>query len=135
MSVYAEYTLCSKLRIVTAGNPFASPIFVDLTVSDDLTDLSGVEEMTLISLTEGISAQLRWNIYFASGFTRATELAGGPFQLSSAIAGNGSLRAPPYNTLTNMLPVSRFMVGFGNNTGVLQESALVSAMLLVKRIS
>ena len=47
-------------------------------------------------LTEGISAQFRWNVYLASGYTRATELATGPFQLASALSANGSLRSSPY---------------------------------------
>ena len=135
MSIFTEYDLFSQVRLVTAGNLFTAPVYTDFAVSDDLVDLTGVEELTLVTLTEGISAQLRWNVYFASGFTRATELAAGPFQLSSAISANGSLRAAPYTTLTNFLPASRFMIGYGNNTGALQESALVSARLLVKRIS
>lgn len=135
MSVITAYSLFSQVRIVTAGNLFSAPVYTDISIPDELMDLTGVEEMTLISLTEGISAQLRWNVYFASGFTRASELAAGPFQLSTAILANGSLRAAPYNTLTNLLPASRFMIGYGNNSGALQESALVSAMLLVKRVS
>lgn len=135
MSVYAEYSLFDEIRIVTAGNAFASPIYQGVAVSEDLVDLTGVEELTVITLTQGISAQLRWIVAFASGFTSTTELATGPFSLSTTLSANGSLRAAPYTTLTSFLPVSRFMIGFGNNAGALQESALVSARLIVKRIS
>ena len=67
--------------------------------------------------------------------SRATELATGPFGLTTPLSANGSLRGAAYATLANFLPVSRFLVGCGNNTGALQETALVSAMLVVKRIS
>ena len=135
MSVFTEYDLFSSMRLVTAGNLIAAPVLLELAVSSELVDLSGVEELTLITLTEGISAQFRWNVYLASGYTRATELATGPFQLASALSANGSLRSSPYTTLANFLPACRFLVGCGNNSGALQETALVSAMLLVKRIS
>lgn len=135
MSVYATYDLMSSLRLVSGGNLISAPILSEIAVSSDLEDLSGVEEITLISLTEGISAQFRWNVYLASGYTRATELATGPFALGAVIAGNGSLRSSPYGTLANFLPACRFLVGYGNNSGALQETAVVSAKLLVKRIS
>ncbi len=135
MSVYSEYELFSSLRLVTGGNLISAPILIDLAISDELVDSSGVEELTVVSLTEGISAQFRWNIYLASGFNRANELPAGPFPLGNLISANGSLRGAPYTTLANFLPVCRFLVGYGNNTGALQETAIVSARLIVKRIS
>jgi len=135
MSVFTQYELFTGVRLVTAGNLISAPVYFELAVSEDLVDLTGVEEMTLLSLTEGISAQFRWNVYFASGFNRANELAGGPFGLTTPLSANGSLRGSAYSTLANFQGASRFLVGCGNNSGALQESALCSARLLVKRIS
>jgi len=135
MSVSEEYELCSQMRIVTAGNLVGAVILIELTIPDDLVDLSNVEEITLITLTESISAQLRWNIYLAPGYTRASELAAGPYALGTVLSANGSLRQAPYNALTTFLPACRFLLGYHNNSGALQESAVVSARILVKRIS
>ena len=134
MSTFSTYTLISKTRVVTAGNLMSSPVYVDLDVSDDLVDLTGVEELTVIALTEGISAQFRWNVYFMSGYTRSTEAGSGPYTIGTVGSANGSTRSSAYSTVANFLPTSRFMIGYGNNSGALQESAILSAMLCVKRI-
>lgn len=135
MSRMEEFELFTAMRLVSGGNLISAPIYIELAVSELLVNLSDVEEMTLLSATEGISAQFRWNVYFASGFTRALELAGGPFGLTTPLSANGSLRGSPYNTLANFQSASRFLVGYGNNTGALQETAICSARLLVKRVS
>lgn len=135
MSITTEYLLFEGLRLVTGGNLISAPIYNDIATPDELIDLSNVEEITLFTLTEGISAQFRWDVYLASGYSRASELASGPFPLASLVSANGSLRGTAYGTLANFLPACRFLVGYGNNSGALQESALVSARIMVKRVS
>lgn len=137
MSRYTLYSLFSKVRLITTGNLISAPIYMDVEMPADLVDLSGVEELTLISLTENATTLFRWNVYFASGFTRNTELATGPFALGSVLSGTStflSARSAPYNTVANFLPASRLLVGYGNNSGTANEQGLVSAMLGVKRI-
>lgn len=137
MSSYTLYSLCSKVRLVTTGNLISAPMWMDLEIPSDLVDLTGVEEITMISLTENATALFRWNGYFTSGFSRNTELPAGPFALGSVLSGTStftSARSAPYNTLTNFLPASRFLIGYGNNTGTANEQGLVSFMLGVKRI-
>ena len=134
MSIFTQYDLFSQRRIVSGGNTMATtPIYVELDVSEDLLDLTGVEELTLITLTEGISAQFRWNVCLMSGYTRNTEI-GTPSPLGTVISANGSLRQAAYTTLTNFMPTCRLMLSYGNGSGALQETALCSAMLCVKRI-
>lgn len=138
MSSYTLYSLCSKVRLITTGNLISAPIYLDLEIPSDLVDLSGVEELTIISLTENATTLFRWNGYFASGFTRNTELATGPFPLGSLLSGTStftSARSAPYNTVTNFLPASRFLIGYGNNSGTAYEQGVVSFMLGVKRIN
>ncbi len=90
----------------------------------------------MLGLTEAATTLFRWNVYFSSGFSRSIELGSGPFALSSLLgATNTSFRGSPYTTVANFMTQSRFTIGYGNNSGTANESGLVSAILLVKRIS
>ena len=137
-----ELPICSKVRLTTLGasNDFATAgerLYHELDVPDFKYLLMHAEELTLISLTEGVASTtyFRWGLFAWSGHDRFTELPAHPFQIGATITAAGSLRHSAYSTLTNFLRESRLAIGYGylaGQAGVVAAS--VSGTLLVKTI-
>ena len=135
-SRFVTYPLCTKLRLVTNGNAFAvaTNIYQDVDCSAFESDLASAEEITLFTLTEGMTTNFRWNMYFFSGFTRSTEVSATPLAIGATVVANGSLRHAAYASITQFLFASRLQIGYGNSAGTAFESATVSAVLGIKLV-
>ena len=135
-----EIPLCTKVRLTTlgAGNDFAvagERLYHELEVPEFKGILFHAEELTLLSLTEGVasSTAFRWGLFAWSGFDRFNELQAHPYQIGATVSAGGSLRHSAYTTLTNFLRESRLALGYGYVAGsAAVVSGTVSASLLVK---
>jgi hypothetical protein len=132
--------LFRKLRLTTTatGNEFGvagERAYVELDIAELRGLLPHAEELTFVSLTEGVATttNFRWGLFCWSGFDRQSELSTHPFAIGSTLTAAGSLRHTPYSTLTNFMLESRLAVGYGyaaNGAAVI--SGLASGALLVK---
>ena len=130
--------LFEKLPVITAGNLFIAPAYLDVDASRFRPLLPYCSGITLLTLTENATSNFRWNLYFYSGYTRESELSGGPTALApSTIQGPGatsaeSKRFDVYDTLTSFLLESRLVLGYGNNAfSGTPTPAVLSATLLL----
>ena len=126
-----------KKLIVSRGNAIATPDMVELVIPDFTYLLAHAEELTLLTLSEYHQTDLRWGVYFTSGFDRNNETTtiAASHLLGSLLSSSGSTRHSAYSTLADFLLESRLFLGVGNanaNTGSL--SATIGASLLVKTV-
>ena len=132
-----QIPLFAKKQIVSRGNAISSPDFIELFVTDFINILAHADELTLITLSEYHQTDLRWGVYFTSGFDRNNETTtvANAHLLGSLLSASSSSRHTAYTTLSDFLLESRLFLGIGNangNTGSL--SATVGAVLLVKTV-
>ena len=132
-----QIPLFAKKQIVSRGNAISSPDFIELFVTDFINILAHADELTLITLSEYPQTDLRWGVYFTSGFDRNNETTtvANAHLLGSLLSASSSSRHTAYTTLSDFLLESRLFLGIGNangNTGSL--SATVGAVLLVKTV-
>ena len=130
-----QIPLFIKKQIVSRGNAISSPDFVELIAPDFVNILVHADEVSLVTLSEYHQTDLRWGVYFVSGFDRNNETTtvANAHLLGSLLSASGSSRHSAYTTLSDFLLESRLFLGIGNanaNTGSL--SATVGAVLLVK---
>lgn len=130
-------TLLRKKQIVSRGNAIGTPDFIELNCPDFTWLLMHAEEITLVTLSEYHQTDLRWGMYFTSGFDRTNETTtiAGSHLLGSLLSSSGSTRHSAYTTIADFLLESRLFLGLGNangNTGSL--SATIGAALLVKTV-
>ena len=137
MSRIVHIPLFTKKQIVSRGNAIASPDFLEIPIEEFINILAHAEEITLLTLSEYHQTDLRWGVYFTSGFDRNTETTtiAASHLLGSLLSSSGSTRHSAYSTLADFLLESRLFLGIGNanaNTGSL--SATIGASLLVKTV-
>lgn len=128
--------LLNKYRIVTNGNTFGSSdtILVDLDIPDVSDLVARSEEITLFTLGESMTANLRWGIFLRSAYSRSFE--GDPLQIGGTVgAVNPESKRHAANTdVTKFNLESRLQLGYGNSTGTDLESGIVSAVLGFKLV-
>lgn len=136
-SRYVLIPLFTKKQIVSRGNAIGTPDFIELDIPQFIHMLPHAEELTLNTLSEYHQTDLRWGIYFTSGFDRNNETTtvANAHLLGTLLSASSPIRHSPYNTLADFLLESRLFLGIGNangNTGSL--SATAGASLLVKTV-
>lgn len=135
-SRFRLFPLLNKYRIVTNGNAWGAgtTILVDLDVPELSELLPETEEITLFTLGESMTANLRWGIFLRSGYSRTFEA--NPIQIGGTVGAVNpeSLRHTPYNTVASFQLDSRFQLGIGNSTGTALESGIVSATIGLKLV-
>ena len=126
--------LVHQLRLVTKGNAFGSPIYLDLDLPDFTKLLPYAEGLTLFTLIESPSTNFRAGVFFRSGFNRSNE--GSPIQLGATVPSSGgsteSKRHTEYTTIGNFELIGRIQIGYGNDSGSAAETGILSAALGVK---
>ena len=135
-SRFRLFPILNKYRIVTNGNAWGAgtTILVDLDVPEFSELLPEAEEITLFTLGESMTVNLRWGIFLCSGYSRSFEAP--PVQIGGTVGAVNpeSLRHAPYNTVASFQLESGLQLGFGNSTGTALESGIVSATIGLKLV-
>jgi hypothetical protein len=134
-SRFRLFPILNQYRIVTNVYDFGpATVMVDLDVPGFSELLPEAEEITLFTLGESMTVNLRWGIFLCSGYSRSFEAP--PVQIGGTVGAVNpeSLRHAPYNTVASFQLESRLQLGIGNATGTALESGIVSATIGLKLV-